>query len=106
MNFGRSSFGTESNHRGEAEDAAAPAGIVVSGVLAICRPEHLVESTAAMREMAGVEIHFTDPRGRLVVTIEGSTTEDCAERLRAIQRLPHVLSAEMAMHVFEDERQS
>jgi hypothetical protein len=38
-----------------------------------------------------------------VLTIEEPTTDGCVERLRAIQALPDVLSAEMAVHVFEDE---
>ena len=76
----------------------------VSGVLVACRREHLARVGTALRAIPGVDIHHADPSGRLVVTIEGPTTVGCAERLRAIQALPDVLSAEMAMHVFEDER--
>ncbi len=77
--------------------------MTVSGVLVSCRPEHLAGVAAALGEQTGVEIHHTDPAGRLVLTIEATTTDGCVERLRAIQGLPDVLSAEMAVHVFEDE---
>jgi nitrate reductase NapD len=78
--------------------------VTVSGVLVVCRREHLADVGTALGAMPGVEIHHSDPAGRLVLTIEGPTTDGCAERLCAIQGLPDVLSAEMAMHVFEDER--
>lgn len=77
--------------------------MTVSGVLVSCRPEHLACVGAALRALPAVEVHHTDPAGRLVLTIESPTTDGCVERLRAIQRLPDVLSAEMAVHVFEDE---
>lgn len=77
--------------------------MTVSGVLVICRRELLADVTAAIAALPGVEVHHLDPAGRLVLTIEASTTDGCADRLRAIQALPDVLSAEMAVHVFEDE---
>jgi nitrate reductase NapD len=78
--------------------------VTVSGVLLSCRRESLAVVGAAVRAMRGVEVHHADPAGRLVLTIEAPTTDGCADQLRAIQGLPDVLSAEMALHVFEDER--
>ncbi len=77
--------------------------MIVSGVLVICRGALLPSVTAALGALPGVEVHQMDPAGRLVLTIEASSTDSCADRLRAIQALPDVLSAEMAVHVFEDE---
>ena len=77
--------------------------MIVSGVLVICRGGLLPAVTAALDALPGVEVHQVDPAGRLVLTIEASSTDGCADRLRAIQALPDVLSAEMAVHVFEDE---
>ena len=77
--------------------------MIVSGVLVICRGGRLPDVTAALGALPGVEVHQVDPAGRLVLTIEASSTDGCADRLRAIQALPDVLSAEMAVHVFEDE---
>lgn len=77
--------------------------MTVSGVLVTCRAERLASAGAALGSLPGVEVHHTDPAGRLVLTIEEPTTDGCVERLRSIQALPDVLSAEMAVHVFEDE---
>lgn len=77
--------------------------MTISGVLVVCRREGLAGVDAAARALPGVDVHHTDPAGRMVLTIEGATTDACADRLRAIQKLPDVLSAEMAVHVFEDE---
>ena len=77
--------------------------MIVSGVLVICRGGLLPDVTASLAALPGVEVHQVDPAGRLVLTIEASSTDGCADRLRAIQALPDVLSAEMAVHVFEDE---
>jgi nitrate reductase NapD len=72
--------------------------VVISGVLVITRPEHQAELRTTLGALSGVDVHHADPDGRLVITVEASTTEEAMARLRDIQQLPHVALAEMAEH--------
>jgi nitrate reductase NapAB chaperone NapD len=41
-------------------------------------------------------VHFSDPKGRLVVTLEASDIDESMERMKTLQALPRVLSAALA----------
>ena len=49
--------------------------MTVSGIVVACRPEHLAEMTEAVNAFSWAEVHYTDPKGRLVVTIEADDGE-------------------------------
>jgi nitrate reductase NapD len=70
--------------------------VIISGIVVASRPEHLSEITAGVNELPWAEVHFSDPRGRLVVTLEASDLDESIERLETLQALPRVLSAALA----------
>ncbi len=74
-----------------------------SGIALGAVPEHEAQVRAAIDDLGWAEVHGSDGRGRMVVVIEGASTDEELERLQALRRLPHVLSAEMVIHYFEDE---
>jgi nitrate reductase NapAB chaperone NapD len=80
--------------------------MTIAGVLVVCRPERLSELRGLLAEFSWAEVHHSDPAGRLVITIETATTQENMERLKAVQRLPPVLFAEMVEHYVEDEKGS
>lgn len=49
------------------------------------------------------EVHFHDAQGRIVVTIEGRSIDDEMEKLKQIQGMPHVISANLAYAYSEQE---
>ncbi len=49
------------------------------------------------------ESHIHDEKGRIIVTIEGKNTEEEIGKLKNLQAIPHVVSAEMAFAYSEDE---
>ena len=77
--------------------------MTVSGIVVACRPEHLAETTEAVDAFPWAEVHYTDPNGRLVVTIEAVGVEESMDRLKDLQGLPRVLMAELAEFAIEDE---
>jgi nitrate reductase NapAB chaperone NapD len=77
--------------------------MTVSGIVVACRPEHLDETTEAVNAFAWAEVHYTDPSGRLVVTIEAASVEESMDRLKGLQDLPRVLMAELAEFAIEEE---
>ncbi len=78
----------------------------VSGIVIACMPEHLAETKLSVNALAWAEVHHEDPRGRIVATIEAQSTKESEERLRQLQELPKVLSAQMAGYYPDLEEQS
>lgn len=68
----------------------------VSGVVLACKPEHIPQITRSVNDLQWAEVHFTQPVGRMVVTIEGADVRQSMDRLTHIKGLPRVISAEMA----------
>jgi nitrate reductase NapD len=64
------------------------------------------DTAAVLDRLRGVErceVHLHDDQGRIIVTIEANDANDEMKTVRAIQALPHVLSAELAYAYSEEE---
>ncbi len=79
--------------------------MIISGIVMASRPEHLVEMSQAVEEISWADVHFSDPNGRLVVTIEAVDLDQSADRLRQLQKLPRVLMAELAQYTIDEQSQ-
>ncbi len=58
-------------------------------------PQHLDEVSASILELGGTEIHGRDPKGKLIVVMEGATQGVIGAKTNSISGLPNVLSAVM-----------
>jgi len=79
--------------------------VIISGIVMTSRPEHLVEMSQAVEAISWADIHFSDPKGRLVVTIEAADLDQSADRLQQLQELPRVLMAALAQYTIEEQTQ-
>jgi nitrate reductase NapAB chaperone NapD len=79
--------------------------VIISGIVMASRPEHLVEMSRAVETISWADVHFSDPSGRLVVTIEAADLDQSVDRLRRLQELPRVLMAELAQYCIEERVQ-
>ena len=70
--------------------------MIISGVVVASRPEHLSEISTEVDGLPWAEVHFSDPKGRLVVTLEAKDIDESMERMKTLQALPRVLSAALA----------
>lgn len=77
--------------------------MTISGIVLACRPEHLAETREALGAFPWAEIHYSDPAGRMVLTIEAADVDESKDRLEHLQRLPRVLTAELAEYVIEND---
>ncbi len=75
----------------------------ISGVVVRTSPKHLEEVIKSLRESGMCDVHFHDEKGRIVVTIEAETTEEEIFKLKAIQGIDHVLSADLVYAYSEEE---
>ncbi len=78
---------------------------MISGVVVASRPEHLAVVTDAVEAFSWADVHYSDPAGRLVVTVEADGMDDSISRFEALQRLPNVLSASLAEYQLEGDEQ-
>ncbi len=77
---------------------------MISAVLVATRPEHLAETRDAVDVHDWLEVHHEEAEsGRLVVTIEASTTDEATARILQLRELPHVVLAEMVEHYVDDD---
>jgi nitrate reductase NapD len=59
-------------------------------------PENLEKAIDLLKQSGLCDVFFHDPQGTIVVTIEGRDVGEEMDKMRAIQKLPFVLSAALA----------
>ena len=75
----------------------------LSSIVIQTRPEHLKEVLAVVKEATFCEYHLHDEKGRIIVTVEGENTEEEVGKMKLIENIPHVISAEMVFAYSENE---
>jgi nitrate reductase NapD len=75
----------------------------LSSIVIHTRPEHLDEVLEVVRKSDICEYHLHDKKGHIIVTIEGKGTDEEIRKIRAIEKMPHVISADMVFAYSEDE---
>ncbi len=68
----------------------------ISGIVVKTAPEHIERLIESLKASGLCEIHFTDGRGRVIVTVEGEGTDQVIGKMRGIMDLPNVLCADLA----------
>ncbi len=75
----------------------------VSSIVVKTTAEHLQEVMDNINKVDLCEVHFSDPEGKIVVTVEGESISEQMERMKVIQNIPFVFSANLAYSYCEDE---
>lgn len=76
----------------------------LSGIIVAAKPEWLANVVADLNALPGVEVHQVDEAtGRIVVVQEAADIPAEVDGLERIQRLPHVLMAQLVYHYFADD---
>ncbi len=75
----------------------------ISSVVVKCAPQFIQTVVEGIEELKCCEIHAKDDLGRIIIILEGDTTEAESEKLRRVQAVEHVLSAEMVYAYSESE---
>lgn len=75
----------------------------ISSIVVQTTPEFLDEVVESLKNCDVCDYHLHDEIGRIIVTIEGSGVEEELKKLRVVENIPHVVSADMQMAYSEDE---
>ena len=80
--------------------------MVVSGIVIASKPEDLARTTEAVEAFAWAEVHYTEPTGRIVATIEADDIDQSMNRLEELQGIPSVLSASLAEYCMDELKEN
>ncbi|MDH5751449.1 MAG: chaperone NapD [Deltaproteobacteria bacterium] len=87
---------------GEPEEKNGEEDVSISAVLVGIAPGKTEAVKQTFGELPWVEVHHQDDTGRMVVTIEGESTDQVIGRLRELKSAPSVLYAEMVTHYYRE----
>jgi nitrate reductase NapD len=75
----------------------------ISGVVVRTKPEHFKDVLKSLEDTDLCEVHFHDKKDRVIVTIEGEGVDEEMHKMKQIQCITNVLSAELVYSYSEDE---
>ncbi|MRI83833.1 MAG: nitrate reductase [Nitratiruptor sp.] len=77
--------------------------MTLSSCVVRCHPQDLEAVRQRIEESGVCDIHLVDKQGYIIVTIEGENIEEEIQKLKVLQFLDGVLSAEMVYSYSEDQ---
>lgn len=75
----------------------------ISSIVVKTVPKYLNEVVQSLKDCEACDYHMHDEQGRIIITIEGEGVAEELEKLRIIEAIPHVITADMQMAYSEDE---
>ncbi len=75
----------------------------ISSVVVQTVPKFLDEVVESLKNSDACDYHMHDEKGRIIITIEGDNVSEELKKMKVIEMIPHVISAEMQMAYSEDE---
>lgn len=78
----------------------------ISSIVVKTLPKFIDEVVESLKKCDVCDYHMHDELGRIIITIEGAGVEEELKKLRVIENIPHVASADMQMAYSEDELSS
>lgn len=75
----------------------------ISSIIVQTTPKYLNEVVENLRNCDVCDYHMHDELGRIIITIEGTGVQEELKKLKVIEAIPHVMSADMQMAYSEDE---
>lgn len=75
----------------------------VSSIVVQTRPEFMTEVIENLKKVQTCDVHFEDPSGKIIVTVEGSGVEEEIKHLNAIKAIPRIIAADMMYSYSEEE---
>ncbi|MDD2652675.1 MAG: chaperone NapD [Sulfurimonas sp.] len=78
----------------------------ISSIVVKTAPKYIDEVVQSLKDCEVCDYHMHDGQGRIIITIEGENVAQELEKLRVIEAIPHVVTADMQMSYSEDELDS
>jgi nitrate reductase NapD len=78
----------------------------ISSIVVKALPKHLKEVVESLKNCDVCDYHMHDEQGRIIITIEGEGVQEELKKLKVIEAIPYVMSADMQMAYSEEELSS
>jgi len=75
----------------------------ISSIVVQTLPENVESVIQSLKESGICEYHLHDPKGKIIVTIEGKDVEEDIAKLVEVQIIQDVIAADMMMTYQEDQ---
>jgi len=75
----------------------------ISSIVVQTTPKFLDEVVENLKNCEVCDYHMHDEKGRVIITIEGEDVSEEIGKLKVIEAIPHVITADMQMAYSEDE---
>jgi len=75
----------------------------ISSIIVQTLPKNLEDVIDNLKKSGICEYHMHDEVGRIIVTIEGKNVDEELKKLKVIEAIPNIISADMHMSYSEDE---
>lgn len=75
----------------------------ISSVVVQTVPKFLDKVVESLKNSDACDYHLHDEKGRIIITLEGVDVSEELKKMKVIEMIPHVISAEMQMAYSEDE---
>ena len=75
----------------------------ISSVVVQTVPKFLDKVVESLKNSDACDYHMHDEKGRIIITLEGADVSEELKKMKVIEMIPHVVSAEMQMAYSEDE---
>ena len=75
----------------------------ISSIVVQTTPKYLDEVVETLKKSDVCDYHMHDELGRIIITIEGDGVQEELKKLKVIEAIPHVVSADMQMSYSEEE---
>ena len=78
----------------------------ISSIIVQTLPKYVDEVVESLKNCDVCDYHMHDEKGRIIITIEGEGVQEELKKLKVIEAIPHVISADMQMAYSEEELSS
>ncbi|MDX4061122.1 chaperone NapD [Aliarcobacter skirrowii] len=75
----------------------------ISSIVITTLPKNLESVIENLKKSGVCDYHMHDEKGRVIITIEGENVEDELKKLKVIEAIPNVITADMQMSYSEEE---
>ena len=75
----------------------------ISSIIVQTLPKYVDEVVKSLKNCDVCDYHMHDEKGRIIITIEGDGVQEELKKLKVIEAIPHVVTADMQMSYSEDE---
>lgn len=75
----------------------------ISSIVVQTLPKYIDEVVESLKKCGVCDYHMHDEKGRIIITIEGDGVQEELKKLKVIEVIPHVISADMQMAYSEEE---